>query len=132
MFEYHIEPRLSETDALGHINNTVLPVWFEEARKELFRIFNPSLSQKTWNLILKKYEIEFMVQIEHSKIVNVITGIEHIGSRSFVVHQIAKQNGVDVAIGKTVMIYFDYQTSQTAEIPPEIQLQLEKHSLNSA
>lgn len=31
MFEFELLPRLSETDGVGHINNTCLPAWFEEA-----------------------------------------------------------------------------------------------------
>ena len=51
MFTYTIQPRFSETDGMGHINNTVPPVWFEEARIGVFTIFNPSLTPFQWNLI---------------------------------------------------------------------------------
>ncbi len=40
MLEMQIQPRFQETDALGHINNTVPAVWFESARDPLFRIFS--------------------------------------------------------------------------------------------
>ncbi len=39
-----ITPRFSDTDALGHINNTNVPVWFEGTRDPLFRLFTPDLS----------------------------------------------------------------------------------------
>ena len=44
MFTTPITPRASETDGAGHINNTVVPVWFEAGRREIFRIFTPDLT----------------------------------------------------------------------------------------
>ena len=38
-----ITPRFCDTDALGHISNTTLPVWFEGARDPIFRWFTPDL-----------------------------------------------------------------------------------------
>ena len=32
MLSLTVSPRFAETDALGHINNTVIPVWFEQGR----------------------------------------------------------------------------------------------------
>ena len=43
MLATSISPRFLETDALGHINNTVLPMWFEAAREPVFRMFSPEL-----------------------------------------------------------------------------------------
>ena len=43
MFKTMITPRMGDTDAMRHITNTALPVWFEIARTELFKIFNPKL-----------------------------------------------------------------------------------------
>lgn len=42
MFTRTIEPAFYDTDALGHINNTRLPAWFELARNDLFRLFTPT------------------------------------------------------------------------------------------
>lgn len=129
MFQTVIEPRLSETDGLGHINNGVLPVWFEEARKGLFRIFNPTLSLKAWNLILKKFEIEIVQQIFHEEPVTIHTGIAHIGRTSFIVHQVAEQKGRKVAMGSTVLIHFDYGTNLPAPIPAVLIAELETHRI---
>ncbi len=48
MFTETIQPRFSDTDALGHINNTMLPVWFEGARDPVFRLFSPDLTLSDW------------------------------------------------------------------------------------
>ncbi|MCJ8299448.1 MAG: hypothetical protein MJK13_11020 [Pseudomonadales bacterium] len=52
MFTNTISPRFLETDALGHINNTVLPMWFEASRDPVFKIFSPELDVNNWKLIL--------------------------------------------------------------------------------
>ena len=37
MFTTVITPRVSETDGMGHINNTVIPIWFEAGRKGILK-----------------------------------------------------------------------------------------------
>lgn len=127
MFHYTLQPRFSETDGLGHINNSALPVWLEEARFEIFRIFNPSLSMKTWNLILRKYEVDFIAQIWREHPVEVLTSIEQIGNSSLTVIQRVRQGGRDVAVGRTVLVHFDYEAARPAPIPPEIRELLLPH-----
>lgn len=127
MFEHTLRPRFSETDGLGHINNAVIPVWLEEARTPVFRIFNPTLSLTEWNLILKKYEIDFVSQIMHEDEVTIETTIESVGNTSLVINQMIKQKGVSVAVGRTVMVHFDYETARPTPIPDEIRAKLERH-----
>lgn len=127
MFTFEILPRLSETDGLGHINNTVLPAWFEEARRGLFQIFNPSLSLAGWNLILKKYEVEIVSQIVHDETVEIQTEVSDIGTKSFTVSQKAFQGGRLAAVYSCLLIYFDYASGKTAAIPQEIVEKLAGH-----
>jgi acyl-CoA thioester hydrolase len=127
MFHYTLQPRFSDTDGLGHISNTTLPAWLEEARTDIFRIFNPGLSLKTWNLILKKYEIDFVAQIWREYPVEIETGVETIGNSSFVVLQRVKQQGNVVATGRTVLVHFDYASGRPAPIPEDIKAQLTAH-----
>lgn len=119
-FNYEIDPRFGETDALGHINHAVLPVWFEQARTPLFRLFNPELALDTWNLILKKLEVDYKAQIYAMQPVDITTWLGSIGNSSFLVKHEARQNGQLVAAGEVVMIYFDYKLQSKATIPAEI------------
>jgi len=127
MFHFKVQPRFSETDGLGHINNTVLPVWFEEARTDLFRIFNPSLKLESWNLILKRYDIEFTAQMWRDDPVDIQTGIAKIGNTSLTVVQRAVQNGQTAAVGHTTLVHFDYRAGVPAAIPEDIREQLAEH-----
>ena len=52
MYEMVITPRVSETDLVGHINNTTLPVWFEAARAPIFNLFNPNQDYENWKMVI--------------------------------------------------------------------------------
>lgn len=122
-----VEPRFSDTDALGHINNTVLPVWFEHARTPIFKIITPSLAIDKWALILAKIDVSFLKQIFYGKEVEVKTFIESIGNSSFVVYHEAWQENFKVAEGTAVMVHFDHDTQKSKQLPESIKRELKKH-----
>ena len=122
-----IEPRFSDTDALGHISNTSFPVWLEESRAELFKIFHPTLDLKTWPLIIARIEIDFLAQSYWGSEVSIKTYISKLGNSSCPVVHEASQNGKLVAKGLAVMIHFDYQSNKSVAIPNEIREQLAAH-----
>lgn len=125
MFSLSITPRFYETDAFGHINNTVMAGWFEAARAPVFQIFTPHMDIKQLTLILARIEIDFVAQTHYGYEVVVKTGIEKVGNSSFVVIQEAWQNDVLVAKGKAVQVYFDFKTQKSDRIPDEYRTKLE-------
>ena len=127
MFTYQVEPRFSETDALGHINNTVVPVWFEQGRTPIFALFNPDLALDKWNLILKKMDVDFVAQIYLYSPVEIRTSLSAVGNTSMTIHQEVWQKDQLVAQGDCVMVHFDYQQQAKAPIPPEVKEKLLQH-----
>lgn len=127
MFYYELQPRFSDTDALGHISNTTLPVWFEQARMPLFRIFHPTLDVKTWPLIIARVEVDFLAQSYWHLPVEVRTGVGKIGNSSFQTVQEAWQDGKMIARGKAVLIHFDYEAEKAIPIPEGARAQLAEH-----
>lgn len=111
--------RFAETDALGHINNTVIPVWFEAARDPVFKIFNPDMDLQNWNLIIAKIEVNYLAQIHYPGEVEIKTGISRLGNASLNVHQEVFQAGELVAQGECVMVKFDYKTSKSVALTEE-------------
>lgn len=124
-FSCRIEPRFCETDALGHINNTALPAWFEFARGPVFEMFNPSLDLDKWNVILRRIDVDFLRQLHMTGSVEVRTTIEKIGNSSLTLRHEAWQGGELAATGEAVLIHFDYRSQQKADIPAEIRERLE-------
>ncbi|WP_440876361.1 acyl-CoA thioesterase [Thalassotalea sp. PLHSN55] len=115
MFTEIITPRFSDTDALGHINNTMVPIWFEGARDPVFRLFMPELDTNNWQLILAKIDVSYHAQMFYGQALEVRTYISRIGGASFDVYQELWQNGAKCASGTAVMVHYCYQqqTSQT-------------------
>jgi acyl-CoA thioester hydrolase len=126
-FEQVIQPRFSETDGLGHINNTVIPIWFEAAREPVFAIFNPALDLSAWNLIVAGFTIGFSAPTYYGKPVTVNTWISRVGSSSFEVLQRCFQEGKQTAEARTTLVHFDYSAHKSQPIPADIREQLERY-----
>ena len=129
MFSTTVMPRFYETDAFGHVNNTVVSGWFETAREPIFRIFSPGMDIRQLSLILARTEVDFVAQIYYGTEVTLTTAIEKLGNSSFVVAQEAWQNDVCVARGKAVQVYFNYETQKSEPLPIAIRAELEKHMM---
>ncbi|WP_166838477.1 acyl-CoA thioesterase [Rheinheimera pleomorphica] len=127
MWQQIITPRFSDTDALGHINNTVFAVWFEGARRDVFKIFTPELNLQQWPLIIASIKLDYHAQTHFQADVELRTYISRIGSSSFDVYQEAWQNGVKTVSGTAVMVQFDYAANKAKAISSAQQQQLVAH-----
>lgn len=127
MFSEIIKPRFSDTDALGHIGNTAIPVWFEGARDPVFKILSPALDLQKWPVILAKTEIEFHAQLFYGQTIEVRTYLSKLGNASFHVYQEIWQHEVKCASGTATMVYFCYDTQKSKPIPDEIRSKLAEH-----
>lgn len=124
MFICPIATRTSETNATGHIDHTVIPVWFEQARGPIYRILNPSESFATWNTIIRKLELDFLSPIHHRLPTEVRSQVTAIGNTSFTVVQELWQEDRLTATCHAVIVHFDYQSQQKAPLPDAIRQQL--------
>ncbi|WP_163831969.1 acyl-CoA thioesterase [Spartinivicinus ruber] len=130
MFKQIITPGFYETDALGHINNTVIPMWFEKTREPLFKYFTPDLDPTKWRLILAGFDVQFLAEIKYGEPVEIHTGLQKVGNASFVVSQRAYQRQQRVAQGNTTLVQYDYQTKRSVPIDDNIRAQLMEHLLS--
>ncbi len=127
MFTDSLMPRFSDTDALGHINNTTIPVWFEGAREPVFKLFTPDLDPKDWHLIIAKIEINYHGQIFFGQPIEVRTYIGRIGGASFDVYQELWQHGEKCASGTAALVHFDYENQSSKKLPDDIRAELSSH-----
>ncbi|MFT0212480.1 thioesterase family protein [Pseudomonas sp. F1_0610] len=112
-----IIPRFSEVDIMGHVSNTAMPVWFEQGRIPIFKLFSTTANFSDLSLILRRQEVEYLAQtfIEHEVVIH--TKIIKIGTSSITIEHQAIQNNVLVATGICVMVHFDYQAHKSLAIP---------------
>ena len=129
MFIENFSPRFSDTDALGHINNTLVPVWFEGARDPIFKMFMPDLDVTNWQLILAKIDVTFHTQMHYGSSMEVKTYITRIGNSSFDVYQELWQNNSKCASGKAVMVHFCFKQQKSKVISAEVLSKMQPHML---
>jgi acyl-CoA thioester hydrolase len=128
MFTTMIQPRFGDTDCLGHINNTALAVWFEQARTPFFRIFSPSLEVNldTWPLIMAHTDYDFVAEMNLNE-VEIRTTVSRIGVKSFTVYHEAWQQGRLCVKGHAVVVYFDFKAKKSVPLPEHIKQILAEH-----
>lgn len=131
MFSTIVSPRFGDIDGLGHVNNTVLPVWFEIGRNSVFRLFSPDLdlSPDVWHLILVRTEFDFLHQMYFRSDVEIRTFITKIGNSSFTVGHEAWQEGELKVKGQAVLVYYDFKLQKAMPLPDSIRKILTAHML---
>ncbi|HIX62499.1 MAG TPA: acyl-CoA thioesterase [Candidatus Halomonas stercoripullorum] len=127
MFVRTIEPAFYDTDALGHINNTRLPAWFELARNDLFRLFTPDLDPRQWRLIMARMEVDFRAELYYGSDIEIRTYLSRLGNSSFTVTQEAWQEGKLTNVGHAVLVQFDHQAKRAVPIEGALREALEAH-----
>ncbi|MBP2144420.1 acyl-CoA thioester hydrolase [Methanococcus voltae] len=129
MYEITVEPRFGDIDGLRHINNTVVAIWFEQARNPFFKMFTPNLSTKheDWKLIMAHTDFDFVSQMELGKNVQIRSYVSRIGNKSFTLYHEAWQDGVLCVKGKAVVVHFDFIEQKSVPIPEDIRNQLMEH-----
>ncbi|MCF1431137.1 MAG: acyl-CoA thioesterase [Shewanella sp.] len=126
-FTLELIPRFNETDALGHINNTVIPGWFEAGRTPVFEIFNPQLDLQQWNLIVAGYNISFKAPTFYGSAVTITTEVARIGNASFDLRQRCWQGGKMTAEAITTLVHYNYTDERSEPIPDSVKAELEQH-----
>lgn len=129
MWKKSVTPRFGDVDGLRHINNTMLPVWFELARDPLFKLFHPDLDRalQEWQLIMAKITVDYTAQMRLGSDIDILTFVKKIGRSSLTVYQEAWQNGELGAKGEAVIVYYDFEALKSIPIPDHIREELENH-----
>lgn len=122
-----IEPRVSETDGIGHINNTTIPIWFEAARNEIFKLFTPDNSFENWKMIILNMNVDYVNQIYFGRNVEVYTWVKRIGNSSLQLYEEIHQDNRLCAIGSVTYVNFNLKTQKSEPIPEKIRRELELH-----
>ena len=127
MFTLKFAPSFTDTDALGHINNTRLPVWFERARNDLFKLFTPDLDPKKWRLILASIKVDFLGELFYGEDIEIRTYLNKIGNSSFVVVQEAWQNDKMGSRGEATLVHYNFADKKSMPIEGELHEALTAH-----
>ncbi|MGH2319027.1 acyl-CoA thioesterase [Planococcus sp. SE5232] len=127
MYKTILTPRVSETDAVGHINNTTLPVWFEAARNPLFDLFTPDHDFAKWKMVIVKTTLEFTGQIYFGQDVEVNVWVKKMGGSSLELYEELYQDNNLCAHNTAVYVNYNLHKKKSEPIPEEIRSELGKH-----
>ncbi|MFE8699432.1 acyl-CoA thioesterase [Cytobacillus sp. FJAT-54145] len=131
MYHTIIEPRVSETDGVGHINNTTIPVWLEAGRNQIFKLFTPDDSFENWRMIILNMNVDYVSQIYFGRKVEVYTWIKRIGNSSLELYEEIHQDQKLCVKGTVTYVNYNTKQKQSERIPDEIRLELERHLYQS-
>jgi acyl-CoA thioester hydrolase len=128
MYRTRIEPRVSETDGVGHINNTTIPIWFEAGRNQIFKLFTPDDSFQNWKMIIINMNVDYVDQIYFGKDVEIRTWVKRIGNSSLELYEEIHQDNRLCAKGTAIYVNFNLQTQKSEPIPDDIRVELKQYA----
>ncbi|MDX1616794.1 MAG: acyl-CoA thioesterase [Candidatus Promineifilaceae bacterium] len=128
MFETSIQVIFRDVDAMGHVNNAVYFTYMETARTQFFaeQLVLKSLAELP--LIVAEARCIYQSAARFNENLVVAISVPRIGTKSFDMrYQITGSDRRQVALGKTVMVTYDYGSRTTIPIPQKLRSLLEEH-----
>jgi acyl-CoA thioester hydrolase len=116
-----IQPRFSDTDALGHVNNQSFAAYAELGRLDFV---NHLFDRSVGTIILASLYLDFRRQVRFPEPLHIETWVAKLGSSSITLQQIIYASGERAADVKSVVVYFDYATAKPRELTAEIRTTL--------
>lgn len=114
-----VQLRFNDTDALGHINNSVYFSFYDLGKTEYFKaVRGKHIDTKDIDIVVVHAEVDFLSPVFLSDEIEVQTAVSSIGNKSFTLMQRIVDTKSDSirCICKTIMVGFD----QSAQISKPI------------
>ena len=133
MHELNVNVRFSETDALGHINNTSYFIYLEEARMKFFEALGLASNIEDWNFLLASTKCDFITQGYFNQLLSVRTYLTKVGTKSCELSHdiICSQTGETIAKGTATLVCFNFGEQKSEPIPETIKEELISHLVHS-
>lgn len=127
--EIEVYVRFSETDAVGHVNNTSHFLYFEESRTKFCKQVYPD-KPGTFAFMIANINCSYISEAFSDQTLKVETIVSKIGTTSFTIKQTLqnKEDNKMIAEAETVIVCFDYPNKKSIKIPEMLYYNLEKYS----
>ena len=125
MKSFPLKPRFSETDAIGHINNTSIAVWFETARLEFLTDVFIEKGDEQPNWFMASQTIDYLGENFFGIEVRMDLSVIHIGNTSFKVGCKMYQNDKQTVRASAVLVHVDRASKKPTPIPRQMRAVLE-------
>lgn len=111
--ETHLTPRFSDTDAMGHINNTSVTQWLEAGRLDFYMNHLKVSTPK----VLRRIEVDYEREMNFRDGAIIRTGAERLSNKTITLRQEIWQGGKCCVKAIIVECYFDPATRASAPMP---------------
>jgi len=105
-----VQLRFNDTDALGHINNSVYFSFYDLGKSEYFKaILGKKINPQNVDIVIVHAEVDFLSPIFLTDEIEVQTTVSAIGNKSFTLMQniLDTKTNCIKCVCKTVMVGFD-------------------------
>lgn len=116
-----VQLRFNDTDALGHVNNSVYFTFYDLGKSEYFKAIRGEEVFKNIDIVVAHAEVDFITPVFLHDEIAVQTSVSKIGIKSFeLVQQIidTKTNMIK-CFCKTIMVGFDFKNNCSKPISDE-------------
>jgi acyl-CoA thioester hydrolase len=123
-FSTTLSPRFYETDALGHINNSVIAAWFEVARTEFIASLasGDAIPPQAW--ILAAVSLDFIAETFYGADVTIRFTEVELGNTSIRIACEMSQHGRCTVRGRCVLVHMDPASKRPARVPDSLRARL--------
>ncbi|MGH9141364.1 MAG: acyl-CoA thioesterase [Vicinamibacterales bacterium] len=127
-YRHRLSVRFRDCDAMGHVNHAVYFTYFEQGRLTFWHELTGAPSPHT-RVIIARAECDYRLPAHFGDDLEVRVKIEAIGRSSFTLaYEIVKADGGPlIAIGRTVMVSYDYAAGAPVPLPAETRALLERN-----
>lgn len=125
-----VQLRFNDTDALGHVNNSVYLSFYDLGKTAYFEaVQKGKMIQKDVDIVVAHIDVDFISPVFLSDEIAVQTRVESIGNKSFSLKQriVDLNSGQEKCICRTVMVGFDFQNNCTKPISEKWRHSIEEY-----
>ena len=117
-----IQLRFNDIDQMGHVNNAVIMEFFDLGKSEYFTHLGMAPEEGDFTVMVVHVEVDFLSQILFHDHIQVVTHVDHFGTKSLSVKQQVVNTDTDTvcATCRTVMAGYCRSTHSSAPIPNTI------------
>jgi acyl-CoA thioester hydrolase len=117
-FHYSCAMRWADMDAQGHVNNTQIVAYIEQARVSAF--FDPEARALGRGVVVSKHQLEYLRPIVYRPIpLDIQLWVDHVRAASFSVHCEIRDGGVLAVRTLSTVVTVDLSTGRPRRLNPD-------------
>jgi len=128
-YRFWIEERVrfADLDALGHVNNNAIGVYFESGRVALMESCGGFRSESPWSVVLARSLIEYKAELLYPATARVGMRVLRLGNSSVTLGSAIFNGDTVVATQEAVCVIVDAATHRPTPLTPALRAGLSEH-----